>query len=158
MTLDNVESIDPYVGTGGMFSVTAGRVAYSLGLLGPTMAVDTACSSSLVTIYLACQSLRTRQCNLALAGGVNLILMPLGNIYLSKMSALSPDGRCKTFSANANGFVRGEGCGMVTLKRLSDAQADGDTILAVIRGTAINHDGRSSGLNCPQWVGPTSGH
>ncbi len=149
MTIDNVESIDPYVGTGGMFSVTAGRVAYALGLHGPTMAVDTACSSSLVTIYMACQSLRNRQCDMALAGGVNIILMPVGNIYLSKMNAISPDGRCKTFSANANGFVRGEGCGMVTLKRLSDAQADGDNILAVIRGAAINHDGRSSGLTVP---------
>ncbi len=149
MRMDNMENIDPYVGTGGMFSVAAGRVAYVLGLHGPTVAVDTACSSSLVTVHMAVQSLRTGHCDMALAGGVNLILSPLANIYLSRMKALSPDGWCRTFAASANGFVRGEGCGMVVLKRLSDALADGDNIMAVIRGSAINHDGRSSGLTVP---------
>ncbi|MCA0456387.1 MAG: type I polyketide synthase [Chloroflexi bacterium] len=149
LTHENIKNVDPYMGTGGMLSVTAGRIAYVLGLHGPTIALDTACSSSLVTIHMACQSLRSRDCDLALAGGVNIMLMPLANVYLSKMGALAPDGRCKAFSANANGFVRSEGCGMVSLKRLSDAQADGDHILAVIRGTAINHDGRSSGLTAP---------
>lgn len=144
-----LDYLDPYMGTGGMFSVTAGRISYVLGLHGPAMAVDTACSSSLVSVYMACQSLRNKHCDMALAGGVNLILTPMANIYLAKMKATSPDGRCKTFSAAANGFVRGEGSGMVVLKRLSDALADQDNILAVIRGAAINHDGRSSGLTVP---------
>ena len=113
------------------------------------MAVDTACSSSLTAVHLACQSLRTGQSNLALAGGVNLILMPEAFIGLSEGGALAPDGRCKTFDARANGFVRGEGCGMVVLKRLSDALAAGDTILALIRGSAVNQDGRSSGFTVP---------
>ena len=113
------------------------------------MAVDTACSSSLTAVHLACQSLRTGQSNLALAGGVNLILMPEAFIGLSEGGALAPDGRCKTFDARADGFVRGEGCGMVVLKRLSDARAAGDTILALIRGSAVNQDGRSSGFTVP---------
>lgn len=144
-----LEYLDPYMGTGGMFSVTAGRISYVLGLHGPAMAVDTACSSSLVSVYMACQSLRNQQCDMALAGGVNLILSPMANVYLAKMKATSPDGRCKTFSAAANGFVRGEGSSMIVLKRLSDALADNDNIVAVIRGAAINHDGRSSGLTVP---------
>jgi len=143
------ERINPYMGTGGMFSVAAGRVAFALGLHGPTMTVDTACSSSLVTVHLACQSLRNGQSDLALAGGVNLILSPMPHIYLSRLKAMAADGRCKAFDAAADGFVRGEGCGMVVLKRLSDALSDGDNILAIIRSSAINHDGQSSGLTVP---------
>ncbi len=113
------------------------------------MAVDTACSSSLVALHLACQSLRHKECNLALVGGVNLILSPEININFSKAGMMALDGRCKTFDAQADGYVRGEGCAVVVIKRLSDAVADRDNILAVIRGSAINQDGRSSGLTAP---------
>ncbi|MEM7125062.1 MAG: SDR family NAD(P)-dependent oxidoreductase [Chloroflexota bacterium] len=130
-------------------SAAAGRLAYTLGLQGPTIAVDTACSSSLVSLHLACQSLRTGECAQALAGGVNLTLSPFGYISLSQAQALATDGRCKTFDASADGYGRGEGSGMVLLKRLSDAEADGDTILAVIKGSAVNHDGPSSGMTVP---------
>ncbi|WP_392481400.1 SDR family NAD(P)-dependent oxidoreductase [Nostoc sp. C110] len=143
------ETIDAYYGTGGIGSAAAGRISHSLGLRGPSLVVDTACSSSLVSIHLAVQSLRRGECNLALAGGVNLILLPETNIFLSKSKAVAADGRCKTFDASANGFVRGEGCGVVVLKRLSEALADNDSILAVIRGSAVNHDGRSSGFTVP---------
>ncbi|MFL9462648.1 MULTISPECIES: type I polyketide synthase [Scytonema] len=141
--------IDAYTGTGNGFCFASGRLSYVLGLQGPNMAIDTACSSSLVAVHLACQSLRAGECNLALAGGVQLILSPETTIFLSKARALSPDGRCKTFDAAADGFGRGEGCGVVVLKRLSDAIANKDNILAVIRGSAINHDGPSSGLTVP---------
>ena len=119
------------------------------GLRGPAVAVDTACSSSLVAVHLACQSLRLRESDLFLAGGVQLSLSPYSGIALSKWSALSPQGRCKTFDAGADGFVRGEGCGVVVLKRLSDAVRDGDRVLAVVRGSAVNQDGRSNGLTAP---------
>lgn len=138
-----------YAFTGNTASVAAGRLSYYLGLQGPTLAIDTACSSSLVAVHLACQSLRNRECSLALAGGVNLMLAPQPYVILSKMQALAKDGRCKTFDASADGYGRGEGCGMVLLKRYEDAIADQDQILAVIRGTAINHDGSSSGLTVP---------
>lgn len=141
--------IDAYFGTGNVFSVAAGRLSYVLGLQGPCMPVDTACSSSLVGVHLACQSLRTRECNMALVGGVNLILAPEGTIYFSHLGLMAPDGRCKTFDASANGYVRSEGCGMIVLKRLSDALADDDRVLAVVRGSAINQDGRSNGLTAP---------
>ncbi len=141
--------IDPYTGTGGAFCVAAGRLSYLLGLHGPNFAVDTACSSSLVAVHLACESLRSGKSSLAIAAGVNLILIPEPNIYFTRMRAISRDGRCKTFDAAADGYGRGEGCGVVVLKRLSQALADGDHIHAVIRGTAINHDGRSSGLTVP---------
>lgn len=140
---------DPYVGTGTLASVAAGRISYVLGLAGPALAVDTACSSSLVAIYLACQSLRTGQCGMALAGGVQLMLVPEPTSYLCRIRALAPDGRCKAFDAGANGYVRGEGCGMVVLKRLSDALRERDPILAVIRSSVVNHDGRSNGLTAP---------
>ena len=142
-------TVDGYTGTGNTFSVAAGRLAYALGLQGPALAVDTACSSSLVTVDLACQSLRSGRCDLALAGGVNLMLFPAASLYLCKARALSPDGRCRTFDAAANGYVRGEGCGMIVLKRLADAVRDGDRLLAVVRGSAVNHDGRSGGLTVP---------
>ena len=141
--------IDAYVASGNAHSTASGRISYVFGLLGPSLAVDTACSSSLVSVHLACSSLRTRECNLALAGGVNRIISPFVSIALSKARMLSFDGRCKTFDASADGFVRSEGCGIVVLKRLSDAVADGDNILAVIRGTAINQDGHTSGLTVP---------
>src|SRR5262245_54507511 len=140
---------DPYFGTGVAPCVAAGRISYVLGLRGPAIALDTACSSSLVAVALALQSLRSGTCRTALAGGVNLMLEPGGTAYLCRVRALSPTGRCHTFSADADGYVRGEGCGLVVLKRLSDAQADDDRILAVIRGAAVNNDGRSSGLTVP---------
>src|SRR5262249_45940672 len=122
---------------------------YTLGLRGPCLTVDTACSSSLVAIHLACRSLRARESDLALAGGVNMLLFPDTAAALSRIEALSPGGRCRTFDAPANGFGRGEGCGLILLKRLSDAQRDGDRIWALIRGSAINQDGRSTGLTAP---------
>jgi acyl transferase domain-containing protein/thioesterase domain-containing protein len=140
---------DIYAVTGNGHCFPAGRLSYTLGLEGPSMTVDTACSSSLVAVHLACQSLRSWESSLALAGGVSLMLSPAIAQLISTTGALSPDGRCKTFDAEANGFVRGEGCGVVALKRLSDAQSDGDPILAVIRGSAVNQDGRSTGLTAP---------
>src|SRR5438552_2148904 len=135
--------------TGNAHNAAARRVSYPLGLQGPSMALDTACSSSLTAIHLACQGLRTGECNLALAGGVNIIASPDQFVSFFKWGMIAPDGRCKTFDSAANGFVRAEGCGMVVLKRLSDAVAEGDNILAVIRGTAVNQDGASSGLTVP---------
>ncbi|MUG94287.1 SDR family NAD(P)-dependent oxidoreductase [Scytonema sp. UIC 10036] len=140
---------DAYHATGNAHSIAAGRLSYILGLTGPSIAVDTACSSSLVAVHLACQSLRNHECNLALAGGVNLLLSSEISINFSKARMLSPDGRCKTFDAKADGYVRGEGCGVIILKRLSDAIKDNDRILALIRGSAVNQDGRSSGLTVP---------
>lgn len=145
----DVNTIDPYNVTGNGQSIIAGRISYVLGLEGPSMALDTACSSSLLAIHLACQSLRLGECNLALAGGVNLMLRPEVTVGFSQLHALAPDGRCKTFDASANGYARGEGSAVVVLKRLSDALADGDRILALVRGSAVNHDGRSNGLTAP---------
>ncbi|MHC0067445.1 type I polyketide synthase [Nostoc sp. UIC 10890] len=143
------EQIDAYVVSGNAHSTASGRISYILGLLGPSLAVDTACSSSLVSVHLACSSLRRGESNLALAGGVNRIISPEVSIAFSKARMLSFNGRCKTFDASADGFVRGEGCGVVVLKRLSDALTDKDNILAVIRGSAINQDGHTSGLTVP---------
>jgi acyl transferase domain-containing protein/aryl carrier-like protein len=140
---------DAYSTTGLLPSLAAGRVSYTLGFQGPCLTIDTACSSSLVSIHLACQSLRARESDLALAGGVNLLLSAENMEGAARTQALAPDGRCKTFDASANGYVRGEGCGLVVLKRLSDARRDGDTIWAVIRGSAVNQDGRSTGLTAP---------
>ncbi|MEO5899603.1 MAG: type I polyketide synthase, partial [Ilumatobacteraceae bacterium] len=142
-------AIDAYVGTGNSASVAAGRISYALGLQGPALSVDTACSSSLVSVHLACQALRTGEADSAIAGGVSLIFTPGTHVYMSQLRALSPTGRCRTFDASADGYVRSEGCAMIVLKRLSDAVADGDDVLAVIRGTAVNHDGRSGGLTVP---------
>ena len=141
--------IDAYWATGASHSIASGRLSYVLGLQGPSMSLDTACSSSLVAVHLACQSLRSRECNLALAGGVNLILVPELLINFSKAHMMAADGRCKTFDATADGFVRGEGAGVIVLKRLTDAVADGDNILALIRGSAMNQDGRSNGITAP---------
>jgi acyl transferase domain-containing protein/7-keto-8-aminopelargonate synthetase-like enzyme/acyl carrier protein len=140
---------DAYNGTGGSHAAAAGRLSYLLGVRGPSLAVDTACSSSLVSVHLAIMSLRGGESDIALASGVNLNFAPDVFISLCKAKMLSPDGRCKTFDASANGYVRGEGCGVLVLKRLSDAIVDGDHILALLRGSATNHNGRSSGLTVP---------
>ena len=149
MNLANPSMLNAHVGTGSARSMAVGRISHFLGLQGPNIQLDTACSSSLLTVHLACQSLRSKESNLALAGGVNLILWPLSTIGRCQLKALAPDGRCKTFDVSADGYGQGEGCGMVVLKRLSDAIADGDNVLAVIRGSAVNHDGPSSGLTVP---------
>ena len=146
------ERTDAYSGSGGSLSMAAGRISYTLGLTGPSMAIDTACSSSLVAVHQACQSLRCSESNLAIAGGVNLILNPATMVILSKARMLSEDGRCKAFDAMADGYVRSEGCGIILLKRLSDALAEGDTILALIRGSAVNQDGPSAALTVPNGV------
>jgi acyl transferase domain-containing protein len=144
-----IENIDTYYSSGIASSIVSGRLSYVLGLQGPSITVDTACSSSLVAVHLAVQALRSGDCRLALAGGVYLMLSPENTIALSKYNMLSPDGRCKAFDDSADGFGQGEGCGIVVLKKLSDALADGDNILAVIRGSAVNQDGPSSGLTAP---------
>jgi acyl transferase domain-containing protein len=141
--------IDIYSATGNALNIAAGRIAYVLGLNGPALAVDTACSSSLVAVHLACRSLRAGECRFALAGGVNVILSPNGTISTSRAGMMARDGRCKTFDARADGYVRSEGCALVVLKRLSDALADGDAIVALIRGSAVNQDGASSALTVP---------
>lgn len=141
--------LDAYAGTGNALSIAANRLSYVYDFQGPSVALDTACSSSLVTAHLAVQSLRRGECDLALAGGVNLILSPDLTIIFSHAHMMSADGRCKTFDAAADGYVRGEGCGMLVLKRLTDAQRDGDPILAIIHGSAMNQDGRSNGLTAP---------
>jgi len=148
-SINEPKNISSYDGTGNGFCFAAGRLSYVLGLQGPSLAIDTACSASLVAIHQACQSLRQGESNLAIAGGVQLILSPQITTALSRLKALSPDGKCKTFDAAADGYGRGEGCGIVVLKRLSDALKDGDNIWAVLRGSAVNHDGASSGLTVP---------
>ncbi|MFI0406067.1 beta-ketoacyl synthase N-terminal-like domain-containing protein [Actinomadura sp. 3N508] len=141
--------IDAYSSTGNAHSVAVGRIAYLLDLHGPCTAVDTACSSSLVAVHLAAQSLRLRESDLALAGGVNMILNPSTHEAIGQWGAFAADGRCKSFDAAADGMVRGEGCGVVVLKRLGDALRDGDRVLAVVRGSAVNSDGRSQGVTAP---------
>ena len=143
---------DAYTASGIAHSMASGRLSYVLGTTGPSVSVDTACSSSLVAIHQAVQSLRQGECDAALAGGVNLILTPETTIALSRSHMMAPDGRCKTFDERADGFVRGEGCGVLMLKRLADAQNDRDRIVAVISGSAINQDGRSNGLTAPNGV------
>ena len=143
------EEIDPYIPFGNAPNFAAGRLSYFLGVRGPAVVSDTACSSSLVSIHLACQSLRRGESDHALAAGVNLILSPENNIACSRWGMLSPAGRCATFDAGADGYVRSEGCGVVVLKRLTDALRDGDRVLAVVRGSAVNQDGASSGQTVP---------
>lgn len=140
---------DSYSATGNALSIAANRLSYVLDLHGPSWSVDTACSSSLVAVHQAIRSLRAGDCGVALCGGVNLILAPDWSLRLSHAGMMSPDGRCQTFDAGANGYVRGEGCGIVVLKRLSDALRDGDSICAVLRGSAVNQDGQSNGLTAP---------
>jgi phthiocerol/phenolphthiocerol synthesis type-I polyketide synthase B len=146
---NDLSAVDAWSNTGGALSIIANRLSYYLDLRGPSLALDTACSSSLVAVHMACQSLRTGESNLALAGGVNLLLMPAVFHGFDQAGALSTTGGCHAFDAAADGFVRGEGCGVAVLKRLSDALADGDRVLAVVRGSAINQDGRSNGLMAP---------
>ena len=141
--------IGPYSNTGVSGSIAANRISYCFDLRGESVAVDTACSSSLIATHLACQSLQDPANKMALAGGVNALLVPDYYVAFSQLGVLSPDGRCKTFDASANGYVRSEGAGMVLLKRLADAIADGDSIYAVIRGSATNQDGRTEGLTVP---------
>jgi acyl transferase domain-containing protein/acyl carrier protein len=143
------ERVDAYYSTGTALNAAAGRLAFTLGLRGPAMAVDTACSSSLVALHLAVRSLRAEETDAVLAGGVNLLLDPTSSVAVSRAHMLSPDGRCRTFSAHANGFVRSEACAILVLKRLADARRAGDRVLAVIRGSAVNQDGASSGLTAP---------
>jgi phthiocerol/phenolphthiocerol synthesis type-I polyketide synthase A len=143
------EEVDPHVPFGNAANFAAGRLSYFLGAHGPAVVLDTACSSSLVTVHLACQSLRRRESDQALVAGVNLMLSPENSVATSRWGMLAPDGRCKTFDASADGYVRSEGCGVVVLKRLSDAVRDGDSVLAVVRGSAVNQDGPSSGQTVP---------
>lgn len=143
------EELSAYSITGNVLNLIPGRVAYTFDFKGPSISVDTACSSSLVAIHYACQSLKNKEIDYALAGGVNILLMPESNVTLCKAKALSPDGQCKTFDERADGYVRGEGCGVVLLKRLSDALRDNDHILAIIKGSAVNNDGKTAGLTVP---------
>lgn len=146
---DSPATMDAYTMTGSSHAVAAGRLSYVLGLQGPSMSIDTSCSSSLMAVHLACQSLRAGECDMALAGGVNAILSPAMSAILAKSGLLAPDGRCKFGDGAADGYVRGEGCGMVVLKTLSAARAAGDPVFALIRSSAVNQDGRSSGLTVP---------
>jgi acyl transferase domain-containing protein len=149
LIMRNGSDLDVYSGSGNCHSTASGRLSYYLGLTGPNLSLDTACSSSLVSVALAVKSLRQQDCDLALAGGVQIQVIPDGFIKACQSRMLSPDGRCKTFDVQADGYARAEGCGMVVLKRLSDAIADNDNILALIRGAAVNHDGYTSGLTVP---------
>jgi acyl transferase domain-containing protein/acyl carrier protein len=142
-------TLDAYAATGTAHDMIAGRLAYWLDLHGPAIAVNTACSSSLTAVHLACSGLRAGDCNVALAGGVNLLLAPGFSVAAAQLQLLSADGRCKTFDARADGMGRGEGCGVVVLKKLSDARRDGDRVLAIIRGSAVNQDGKTNGLTAP---------
>ena len=145
----DLDRVDAYSGPGTANSIVANRVSYALDLHGPSLVVDTACSGSLVALHLACQSIRSGESHVALAGGVSINLLPHGDMFFAAAGGLSPDGRCRTFDAAANGIVRSEGAGLVVLKALADATADGDHIYAVIRGSAVNSDGRTSGLMAP---------
>jgi len=145
----SAQNHDSHLTTGNLLSTASGRLSFTYGLQGPSVSIDTACSSSLVALHLACQSLRRGESSLALAGGVNVILSPEFTIDMCKATMLAPDCRCKTFDESANGFVRCEGCGIVVLKRLSEAIKDGDPILATIRGSSVNQDGASAALTVP---------
>ena len=145
----NLGCVNAYDSTGNTLSIAANRLSYILNLRGPSLAIETACSSSLVALHFACKSLQSGESNLCLVGGVSLMLSPEPTIAYSHARMMAADGRCKTFDANADGFVRGEGCGIVILKRLADALNDGDNIQAIIRGSAVNQDGLTNGLTAP---------
>jgi acyl transferase domain-containing protein/acyl carrier protein len=149
MQFENLETLDAWSATGTAHDMIAGRLAYWLDLHGPAIAINTACSSSLAAVHLACRSLRAGDCTTAVAAGVNLLLSPGSTIAVSQLQLLSPDGHCRTFDARAQGMGRGEGCGVVVLRKLSAAQQAGDRVLAVIRGSAMNQDGRTNGLTAP---------
>ncbi|GAA0225982.1 SDR family NAD(P)-dependent oxidoreductase [Cryptosporangium japonicum] len=149
LTGASLSSIDAWTATGSALSIVSNRLSYLLDLRGPSVTLDTACSSSLVAVHQACQSLRLSEVEYALAGGVNLLLSPSVTVTFESAGALAPDGRCKAFDAAADGIARGEGCGVVVLRRLSDARRDGNRVLAVIRGSGVNQDGRSNGLTAP---------
>ncbi|MGW2197550.1 beta-ketoacyl synthase N-terminal-like domain-containing protein [Streptosporangium sp. NPDC001682] len=147
--LEDLPQIEAWTGIGAATCAVANRISYSLDLRGPSMAIDTACSASLVALHLAAQSLRLGESDIALAGGVNLLVTPGQTVTLGTAGALAPDGRSKSFDASADGYGRGEGCGVVVLKRLSDAQRDGDRILALVIGSAVNQDGHTNGIMAP---------
>ncbi|MGW7255720.1 SDR family NAD(P)-dependent oxidoreductase [Streptomyces sp. NPDC054834] len=153
LTTSDPTRLTPWTSTGAAGSIAANRISYLFDLHGPSITVDTACSSSLVAVHQACRSLRAGECDTALAAGVNVLLSPMVTASFQQAGALAADGRCKPFDAAADGITRGEGCGVVVLKRLSDALRDGDRVLAVIRGTAVNSDGRSAGLMAPSPAG-----
>jgi len=144
-----MSAVTAHTGLGNMRSVTAGRLAHWLGAKGPAMVIDTACSSSLVAIHQGVMSLRQGESDLVIAGGVSLMLSPRSMVFCCKLKALSPTDRSQPFAEYADGYVRGEGCGIVVLKRLAQAVADGDSIVAVIKGSAVNHDGQTTGLTVP---------
>jgi acyl transferase domain-containing protein/NAD(P)-dependent dehydrogenase (short-subunit alcohol dehydrogenase family)/acyl carrier protein len=152
LTTEDLDQIDLHTATGYSISVAAGRLAYHLGCHGPTMTMDTACSSSLVALHEACQALRLGEADAALVGGVNLMLSPRTTVVECRAGMLAPDGRCKSFDDSADGYGRGEGSGIIVVKRLSDALAADDVIHGIIRGSAVNHDGRSSGLTAPHGI------
>ncbi|MGH2388929.1 MAG: type I polyketide synthase, partial [Chloroflexota bacterium] len=149
MGQNNLHLIDAHSGTGAAMTMVANRLSYVFDLHGPSMALDTACSSSLVAVHLACQSLWNGESSLAIAGGANAMFQPEPTVAESKAGMLSPDGRCKTWDASANGYVRAEGAGVVVLKPLSRALIDGDPLYALVRGTAVNQDGRTVGITVP---------
>ncbi|MEU9021030.1 SDR family NAD(P)-dependent oxidoreductase [Actinomadura sp. NPDC048394] len=148
-TASDLASLEPFTATGAALSIIANRLSYLLDLRGPSMIVDTACSSSLVSTHLAVQALRGGEADVALAGGVNVLLSPTVTMTFDLADATAKDGHCKAFDASADGMVRAEGCGAVVLKRLSDAVRDGDRVLAVVKGSGVNSDGRSNGLVAP---------
>ncbi|MFG3421695.1 type I polyketide synthase [Micromonospora sp. NPDC048063] len=154
--LEDLPTVEAYTGIGAATCALANRISYALDLRGPSVAVDTACSASLVAVHLACQSLLLRESTVALAGGVNLVLTPGQNASLQAAGTLAPDGVSKSFDRDADGYGRGEGCGVLVLKRLDDAERDGDRILAVIRGSAVNQDGHTDGIMAPS--GPAQQH
>lgn len=149
LTTADPARLTPWTSTGAAGSIAANRLSYLFDLHGPSLTMDTACSASLVAVHAACRSLRDRECDTALAAGVNVLLSPTVTASFEQAGALAADGRCKPFDAAADGITRGEGCGVVVLKRLADARRDGDRILAVVRGSAVNSDGRSAGLMAP---------